>query len=83
MYQTRNGNETCPKSVSLKLRKFTRKIGLTSTNYKQEFEIKKDLLTAKNVDGINMTGAETKSTTLPLKSRRSLENANSESTTMH
>ena len=42
----------------MKLRKITRQIGLKSTSFDPEFEIKKDLLTAKHVDDINMAGKE-------------------------
>ena len=52
------GTKDAPRAFSLKLRKTTQQIGLKSTSYDPEFEIKKDLLTAKHVDDINMAGTE-------------------------
>ena len=52
------GTKDAPRAFSLKLSKTTKKIGLKSTSYDPEFEIKKDLLTAKHVDDVNMTGKE-------------------------
>ena len=51
------GTKDAPRAFSLKLRKATKCIGFKST-YDLEFEIKKDLLTAKHVDDINMSGRE-------------------------
>jgi hypothetical protein len=52
------GTKDAPRAFSLKLRRVTRAIGLAPFSYDQEFEAKKDLLTAKHVDDINMTGEE-------------------------
>ena len=43
----------------LKLHKATSSLGLTSTSFDPEFELKDNLRTAKHVDDINMTGIET------------------------
>ena len=50
------GTKDAPRAFSLKLRQTTQKLGLQSTSYDPEFEVKKDLLTAKHVDDINMCG---------------------------
>ena len=47
------GTKDAPRAFSMKLRKTTRAIGLQSTSFDLEFEVKKDLLTAKHVDDIN------------------------------
>ena len=52
------GTKDAPRAFSLKLRQTTKNLGLKSTSYDQEFEIKPDLRTAKHVDDINMTGVE-------------------------
>merc|ERR1712086_862475 len=52
------GTKDAPRAFSLKLRRTTKCIGLKSMSYDAEFEIKKDLLTAKHVDDINMAGRE-------------------------
>ena len=52
------GTKDAPRAFSLKLHKTTKNIGLQSTSYDHELEIKKDLMTAKHVDDINMAGTE-------------------------
>jgi hypothetical protein len=52
------GTKDAPRAFSLKLRKTTKQVGRRSTSFDPEFEIKKDLLTAKHVDDVNMTGTE-------------------------
>ena len=52
------GTKDAPRAFSLKLRLTTRNIGLHPTCFDPEFEIGNDLLTAKHVDDINMTGLE-------------------------
>ena len=52
------GTKDAPRAFSLKLHKTTLQIGLQPTSFDPEFEIKKDLLTAKHVDDINMAGTE-------------------------
>ena len=52
------GTKDAPRAFSLKLRKTTKTIGLVSTSYDPEFEIRKDLLTCKHVDDITMGGKE-------------------------
>ena len=52
------GTKDAPRAFSLKLRKTTKNVGLQSTSYDAEFEVKTDLLTAKHVDDINMSGTE-------------------------
>ena len=53
------GTKDAPRAFSLKLRQTTQKIiGLRPTSYDPEFEIKKDLQTAKHVDDVNMGGVE-------------------------
>ena len=42
----------------MKLRKTTRPLGLKPTSYDPEFEVKHDLLSAKHVDDVNLTGIE-------------------------
>ena len=53
-----NGTKDAPRAFSLKLRKTTKCIGFKSTSCDLEFEIKEDLLTAKHVNDINMSGRE-------------------------
>eukprot|EP00959_Pyramimonas_sp_CCMP1952_P218672 4572904-Pyramimonas_sp.AAC.1 len=53
-----SGTEDAPRAFPLKLRTTTRAIGLTPTSYDPEFELSQDLLTAKHVDDINMTGPQ-------------------------
>eukprot|EP00959_Pyramimonas_sp_CCMP1952_P112755 2357278-Pyramimonas_sp.AAC.1 len=52
------GAKDAPRAFSFKLRTTTRAIGLTPTSYDPEFEFSQDLLTARHVDDINMTGLE-------------------------
>eukprot|EP00959_Pyramimonas_sp_CCMP1952_P046991 981064-Pyramimonas_sp.AAC.1 len=52
------GTKDAPRAFFLKLRTATRSVGLAPTSYDPEFEFSQDLLTAKHVDGINMTGLE-------------------------
>ena len=52
------GTKDAPRAFSLKLRKTTQNIGLRPTSFDPEFEIKRDLLTAKHVDDVNMGGTE-------------------------
>jgi len=54
------GTKDAPRAFSLKLRKTTQspKIGLKPTSFDPELEYKKDLLTAKHVDDVNMEGTE-------------------------
>ena len=52
------GTKDAPRAFSLKLRKTTESAGLKPTSFDQEFEVKKDLRTAKHVDDVNMTGTE-------------------------
>ena len=52
------GTKDAPRAFSLKLRKTTKCIGLKSKSYGLEFEIKKDLLTAKHVDDVKVSGRE-------------------------
>ena len=52
------GTKDAPRAFSLKLRHLTKRTGLRPTIYDPEFEMKTDLLTAKHVDDINMTGTE-------------------------
>ena len=52
------GTKDAPRAFSLKLRKTTWATGLRGTSYDPEFEVKKDLLTAKHVDDVNMGGKE-------------------------
>jgi len=52
------GTKDAPRAFSLKLRQLTKGTGLMPTIYDPEFEMKKDLLTAKHVDDISMTGEE-------------------------
>eukprot|EP00959_Pyramimonas_sp_CCMP1952_P099655 2083341-Pyramimonas_sp.AAC.1 len=47
-----------PRAFTLKLRTTTRAIGLAPTSYDPEFEFSQDLVTAKHLDDINMTGLE-------------------------
>jgi hypothetical protein len=54
------GTKDAPRAFSLKLRKTTRRLGLKSTSYDQEFEVMENLQTAKHVDDVNMTGTEVK-----------------------
>ena len=52
------GTKDAPRAFSMKLRKVTRSFGLQPTSYDEEFETSPNLLTAKHVDDINMTGTE-------------------------
>ena len=52
------GTKDAPRAFSLKLRHITRQLGLKPTSFDPEFEVKKDLLTAKHVDDVHMTGTE-------------------------
>ena len=52
------GTKDAPRAFSLKLRTTTRAIGLSPTSFDPEFEFGPDLLTAKHVDDINITGLE-------------------------
>ena len=52
------GTNDAPRAFSLKLRTVTAATGLKPTSYDREFEIRKDLITAKHVDDINMGGTE-------------------------
>eukprot|EP00959_Pyramimonas_sp_CCMP1952_P196165 4101244-Pyramimonas_sp.AAC.2 len=52
------GTKDAPRVVSLKLRRATRGMGLQGTSYDEEFEMSPNLLAAKHVDDINMTGAD-------------------------
>ena len=52
------GTKDAPRAFSPKLRSTIKSFGLKSTSYDPEFEIKKDLSTAKHVDDINMEGLE-------------------------
>ena len=54
------GTKDAPRAFSLKLKALTKKIGLRSTTYDPEFEVGEDinLLTAKHVDDVHMTGDE-------------------------
>ena len=45
-----------PRAFSLKLHTVTAKTGLMPSSYDQEFEIRRNLITAKHVDDINMVG---------------------------
>eukprot|EP00959_Pyramimonas_sp_CCMP1952_P172067 3595328-Pyramimonas_sp.AAC.1 len=58
--QPGTGTKDAPRAFSLKLRTTTRAMGLTPTSYDSEFEFSQDVLTAKHVDDINMTGLENK-----------------------
>ena len=50
------GTKDAPRAFSLKLRNVTQNSGLCSTSYDSEFELGNELLTAKHVDDINMSG---------------------------
>ena len=52
------GTKDAPRAFSLKLRKTTQAVGLRSTSFDPEFEVKKDLLSAKHVDDVNTAGVE-------------------------
>jgi len=54
------GTKDAPRAFSLKLRKTTQspRIGLKPTSFDPELEVKKNLLTAKHVDDVNMAGTE-------------------------
>ena len=52
------GTKDAPRAFSLKLRRTTTRIGLQPTSFDAEFEIKRDLRTAKHVDDVNMTGTD-------------------------
>jgi len=54
------GTKDAPRAFSLKLRQATQslRIGLMPTAFDPEFEFKKDLMTAKHVDDVNMAGTE-------------------------
>ena len=52
------GTKDAPRAFSLKLKRTTENIGLVSTSYDPEFEMTKDLLTAKHVDDIHMAGTD-------------------------
>ena len=52
------GTKDAPRAFSLKLRKVTRGLGLQGTSYDEEFEMSPNLVTAKHVDDINMTGTD-------------------------
>ena len=52
------GTKDAPRAFSLKLRKTTQNIGLKPTAFDPEFEVMKDLITAKHVDDVNMAGTE-------------------------
>jgi len=52
------GTKDAPRAFSLKLNKITKQIGLRSLTFDPEYEVKKDLQTAKHVDDVNMTGTE-------------------------
>ena len=54
--KTGTGSKDAPRAFSPKLRKTTKRIGLQSTSFDPELEIKRDMRTAKHVDDINMTG---------------------------
>ena len=50
------GTKDAPRAFSMKLRHTTKSIGLWPTSCDTEFEVMKDLLTAKHVDDVNMAG---------------------------
>ena len=52
------GTKDAPRAFSLKLRKITQSTGLRSTTFDPEYEIKKDLNTAKHVDDVSCAGTE-------------------------
>ena len=52
------GAKDAPRVFPLKFKKTTNDIGLKSTSYDPELDIKRNLLSAKHVADINMTGTE-------------------------